>query len=417
LSKQQEMILLVPGARGWELWKQSSAGGFVLQSADGPARASDLTSLPGGHLAMLFPVRGMHALPFKASSSDESLFEDLAAMHAERLGVRADPMAGQLTDTFLVSKEGESATLLCAVLKSPGDGDLPPRSPKEFDLSARAFPVRGEVIAAWVEFGRWVFAFFRNGNLLYSQATSSSGPAPDTGCLREIQLALGQLSIQGLAMRPEAIHVWSPDGDAGTAGSLEGALGVPVKVGPRPDPVLPEPRSKLLPADVRAARRVQRSRQQKMAGLVAVLLAYLGVAAWFGYGVWKDKKKIKAYRAEAEGIMPADLSKAIDEHQVVWKELDLVVDDNKAPVEVLSRVAKAIPPNSGLRLKTAEISPGQIKIVGEAPQAAPVNAFSLNLNRTSSNLTEYKWETPPPSNSSKGWDFVFTGTLPELIAQ
>ena len=93
MSKQQETTLLVPGARGWEIWKQSSAGGFVLQAADGPARASDLSSLPGGNLAMLFPVRGMHALPFKASSTDESLFEDLAAMHAERLGVRADPMA------------------------------------------------------------------------------------------------------------------------------------------------------------------------------------------------------------------------------------------------------------------------------------------------------------------------------------
>ena len=89
MSKQQETSLLVPGPRGWEIWKQASTGGFVLHSADGPARASDLTGLPGGNLAMLFPVRGMHALPFKASSADESLFEDLAAMHAERLGVRA----------------------------------------------------------------------------------------------------------------------------------------------------------------------------------------------------------------------------------------------------------------------------------------------------------------------------------------
>ena len=105
MSKQQEMTLLVPGSRGWEIWKQSSAGGFTLQSADGPARASELTGLPGGHLTMLFPVRGMHALPFKAASTDDSFFADLAAMHAERLGVRVDPMAGQLTDTFVISKE------------------------------------------------------------------------------------------------------------------------------------------------------------------------------------------------------------------------------------------------------------------------------------------------------------------------
>ena len=417
MSKQQETTLLVPGARGWEIWKQSSTGGFIQQSADGPARASDLGGLPGGNLAMLFPVRGMHALPFKASSADESLFEDLAAMHAERLGVRADPMAGQLSDTFVVSKEGDSATLLCVVLKSPGDGDLPPRSPKEFDVSARAFPVNGEAIAAWVEFGRWVFAFFRNGKLLYSQATSSSGPAPDAGCLQEIQLALGQLSIQGLPIKPEAIFVWSPEGDAGSAGSLANGLGVPAKVLPRPDPVLPDPRSKLLPADVRAARRAQMARHQKMAGVAAIIVAYLGVAGWFGYGIWNDQQKIKAYKAEAAGIMPPELANAVTEHKIHWAELEPVVNIDRAPVEIMSRVAKAIPPNSGLRLKTAEINTGQIKLVGEAPQAAPVNTFSLNLSRESGNLGEYEWDTPPPSNSAKGWDFVFTGALPDSTAK
>ena len=417
MSKQQETTLLVPGARGWEIWKQSSTGGFVLQSADGPARALDLTGLPGGQLAMLFPVRGMHALPFKASSTDESLFEDLAAMHAERLGVRADPMAGQLTDTFLVSKDGESATLLCAVLKSPGDGDLPPRSPKEFDLSARAFEVRGEAIAVWKEFDRWVFAFYRNGKLLYSQATSSSSPAPDSGCLREIQLALGQMSIQGLALRPEAIHVWSPDGDAGSAGTLASGLGMPAKVSPRPDPVLPQPRSKLLPADVRAARKIQRARQQKIAAGALVVLAYLGVAGWFGFGLWKDHQTIKKLNAEAEEAAPKDAVAAYEEHMSLWNELEPVVEGDKAPVDIMYRIAKAIPPTGGLRLKTAEITAGQIRLVGESQQQPPIGTFSLNLNNPSYGLSGYKWDTPPASNSSKGWDFQFNGTLPELIAQ
>ena len=410
MSKQQETSLLVPGPRGWEIWKQASTGGFVLQSADGPVRASDLNGLPGGNLAMLFPVRGMHALPFKASSSDESLFEDLAAMHAERLGVRADPMAGQLTDTFIVSKDEDSATLLCTVLKSPGDGDLPPRSPKEFDVSPRAYQVQGEAVAAWKEFDRWVFAFYRQGKLLYSQATSSSGPSPDASCLREIQLALGQLSIQGLAMRPDAVHVWSADGDAG---SLAGGLGVPARVSPRPDPVLPEPRSKLLPADVRAARRALREKQQKMAAAAALVVAYLGLAGWFGYGLWKDKSTITKLKAEANQILPEADRRAYEEHKAMWGELDLVVDQNKAPVDLMSRVAKAIPPNSGLRLKTAEINAGQIKLVGEAPQAAPISQFSVNLARESFGLADYDWDKAVPTNSSKGWSFVLTGALPD----
>ena len=406
MSKQQETSLLVPGPRGWEIWKQAATGGFVVQSADGPARASDLAGLPGGNLAMLFPVRGMHALPFKASSSDESLFEDLAAMHAERLGVRADPMAGQLTDTFVVTKDGDSATLLCIVLKSPGDGDLPPRSPKEFDVSPRAYQVQGEAVAAWKEFDRWVFAFYRQGKLLYSQATSSSGPSPDASCLREIQLALSQLSIQGLALRPDVVHVWSTDGDAG---SLASGLGVPARVSPRPDPVLPQPHSKLLPADVRAARRAQRERQQKVAAGAVMLVAYLGLAGWFGYGLWKDKDRAAKLKAEAESILPAADRLAYEEHKAMWNELDLAVDMNKAPVDLMSRVAKAIPPNTGLRLKTAEINAGQIKLVGEAPQAAPISLFSVNLGKPATGLDQYKWDNSQPTNSNKGWSFVLTG--------
>ncbi|MEK7949905.1 hypothetical protein WKV53_05345 [Luteolibacter sp. Y139] len=404
------MSLLVPGARGWEIWKQATTGGFVLQSADGPARASELSSLPTGNLAMLFPVRGYHALPFKASSTDDSLFDDLAAMHAERLGVRADPMAGQLSDTFVVTKEEESATLLGVVLKSPGDGDLPPRSPKEFDISARAYEVRGEAVAVWMEFSRWVFAFYRNGKLLYSQATSSGGAAPDAGCLKDIHLALGQMAIQGLQLKPEAVHVWSPEGDAGSAGSLAGGFNVPIKVTPRPDPVLPEPRSKLLPADVRAARRAAKSRQQKTLAVAAVVIAYLGAAGWFGYGLWKDQSQIKKLKAQAESIAPAADRLAYEQHLAMWTELDLVVDGNKAPVEIMSRIAKAIPPNSGLRLKVADISANEIKINGEAQQAQPVSQFSVNLMK---NMSEFKWENPPPSNSNKGWTFTFTGTRPD----
>jgi hypothetical protein len=406
LSKQQETTLLVPGPRGWEIWKQSSAGGFALQSAEGPRRASDLSGLPGGNLAMLFPVRGFHALPFKATSSDDSLFDDLAAMHAERLGVRADPMAGQLSDTFVVTKEEESATLLGVVLKSPGEGDLPPRSPNEFDLSARAYPVRGEAIVVWVEFERWVFAFFRNGQLLYSQATSSSGPAPDAACLREIHLALGQLAIQGLALKPETVLVWSPEGDAGSPGSLAGAFAAPVRVSPRPEPVLPAPRSKLLPADVRAARRAAKSRQQKLLGIAAAVAVYLGIGGWFGYGLWQDHRQIQKLENLANEIAPEADRMEYENHLAKWTELDLIVDARKAPVDLLSRVAKCIPPNSGLRLKTAEVDANRILLDGEAPQAAPVSQFNVNIKRA---LGEYDWNNPPATNTNKGWSFKFEG--------
>ncbi len=407
-KKQSELSLLVPGARGWEIWQKEADGGYVRVSEGEVARAADLGGLAGGQLAMLFPVRSFHAMPFRASSGDESLFEDLTAMHAERLGVRADPMGGQLSDTFAVSREEESAVLLGVVLKTPGEGELPPRSPKEFDLSARAFPVQGDAIAVWMEFGRWVFAFYQQGRLLYAQATSSAAESPDESLVREIRLALGQLAIQGLSFKPAAVHVWS---DAATAGSLAGAFGVPANAGPRPDPVLPEPRSKLLPADVRAARREARTRHQRLAAIAAVILLYLGVGAWFGYGLWKDHSKIKKLTAQAEAIAPQAEILAYAEHDALWAELTQVVEDSRAPVEVLKRVTDAALRSPGVRMKTAEITGTEIRLQGEAQQNQPISQFSLNLTRPSFGLSQYKWETPAPTNTAKGWDFIFVGTL------
>ncbi|MDB6079050.1 MAG: hypothetical protein JWO82_2797 [Akkermansiaceae bacterium] len=402
------MSLLVPGTKGWELWKQGADGAYARQSESETPRAADIANLPAGHLTMLFPVKGWYALPFKASSADESLYGDLSAMHAERLGVRWDPMAGQLIDTFLVGKEEENSTLLAVVLKSPGEGELPPRGPKEFDLSARAFSVEGDAVAAWVEFGRWVFAFYKEGRLLYAQATSSETADPDASVLREIKLAMSQLAIQGLALRPQQVQVWS---DQGTTGALAEGLGIPARLSPRPDPRLPQPHSKLLPADVRAARRIARARQQQGLGIAALVLVYLGLAGWLGYGLYQENQKIKRLQADANRAAPASDIAAYNHHVSVWGELEPVVNNSRSPLELMFRVVKAIPLTGKLRLKSAEVGDGEIKLSGDAQEVGPINQFSLSLSQTGNLLTDYDWNTPPAVNSPKGWDFNFTGTL------
>ena len=89
---------------------------------------------------MLFPVKSLTAVPMRVTSDDDALFPDLAALHAERLGLRPDPMAGQLTDVFVIARDAENTALLSVFLRSPDEGDLPTRGPKGFDISARAFP-------------------------------------------------------------------------------------------------------------------------------------------------------------------------------------------------------------------------------------------------------------------------------------
>jgi hypothetical protein len=370
-------------------------------------KVGDLGDLPSGDLSMLFPVKAIHTLPFKAPSTDPSLFEDLAVMHAERLGIRPDPMAGQLSDHFVVSEEGESTVLLHAVLRSPGDGELPLRTPKEFDLSARAYQAEGNAVTAWKELGRWVFAIHKGGKLLYSQATSFDGAAPDAAFLREIHLALGQLSMQGLKMTPERVLVWPPEGELGEAGSLADGLGVSAVVERRPDPVIPKPESRLLPADVRAARRAKQQRNQIVGAVAAVILLYLGGVAWVMFGLWKDFQKRDRLAAEADKVK--DISSEYSTQRAKWNELAPVVEAEQGPLEIMLNLANAIPANGGVRLTIADIGPEGVKLVGAAPQSAPVNAFSLALKNTA-DLSWLDWENEAPKKTAKGWEFRFTGT-------
>ena len=248
MSKTIENVLLVPGESGWEIWTGESGALLTLHLATTHEQAQDLTEIPPGDLLLLFPVKAVTALPLRVSSEDESLFPDLAALHAERLGLRPDPMAGQLTDFFVVARESENTALVSVLLRPPTDGDLPPRGPKSFDISARAFPLTGEALAVWKEFGRWVFALFHQGNLVYCQATSVIASHPDEALAREIRLALIQLALQGLEIEPSRIVLWTHTADSDTA-ALSAAFQIPIEISVRPAPLMPQPLSKLLPAD------------------------------------------------------------------------------------------------------------------------------------------------------------------------
>jgi hypothetical protein len=408
VSKNTQNVLLVPGESGWEIWTGPSGSALELHEVTACERPGALTNLPSGDLLLLFPVKSITALPMRVTSDDTSLFPDLAALHAERLGLRPDPMAGQLTDLFVIAREAENTALLSVLLRAPGEGDMPPRGPKSFDLSARAYPLAGDSLAVWKELGRWVFSLSHQGNLVYCQATSGTSSSPDEALAREIRLALIQLSLQGLEIEPSHIVVWTNSENLNPAAFAAG-FKAPVEISARPAPTLPDPISKLLPADVRAARREAKRRQNIMVGVAAVATLYLTAICWFSYGLWKDSALTQKLKQQAAAAAPE--GQAYATHMEKWDELSPAVELTNSPVDILSRVAACIPASSGLRLKTAEISGTEIKLIGEAPQLQAVNSFSLNLDKNT-DLAQFDWQTPEPNQSTRGWEFVFSGDVP-----
>ena len=409
MAKSSTNLLLVPGETSWEVWTGGSAGAEPAVVDSPPAaKPSEIDKLPPGEVILFFPIKALTALPMQVHTGDDSLFADLAETHAERLGFRPDPFAGQLTDVFPLFTNSETSTILSVILRTPETEDLPKKSPKAFDISARAFQVKGNLLSLWRELGQWVFAIHKEGKLIYCQATSSSAASPDDSLAREIRIAIAQLSLQGLDASPSRATVWSSDPETDTS-HISKTLSLQTDLQPRPAPVLPDPLSKLLPADVRAARREATKRRNLTLAIAAVAIAYFGTIGYLGYQLWKTNSTTKELNARVAQVSPEGEAYAL--HISKWDELEYAIDKNYNTVDILSRVARSIPPNSGLRLKTADISPTEIRLIGEAPQARSVNQFSQNLTKNN-DLAAFDWQLPEPKQSSRGWEFVFTGTTP-----
>lgn len=408
MAKAQTTQILFPGETEWEIWTDTGSDNPTLLSSHPVQHPSEIEKFPSGDLVFLFPVRALTALPLKVHTGDSALFPDLASTHAERMGLRPDPLAGQLTDIFPVLINSEASTLLSVVLRSPSAQELPVKSPKAFDISPRAFSVRGNTLAVWRELGQWVFALHQDGKLIYCQSTSSSAPSPDSGLIREIKIAVAQISMQGISVSPSSAIVWSSDPHTDTS-KLSTALSLQTDLVPRPAPAKPDPLSKLLPADVRAARRAAQQRQNAILGIAALALLYFGTIGYLGFDLWKTHRTTTKLLARVTEISPEGELYAL--HIAKWDELEEGISLEKNTVDIMSRIAKSIPANSGLRLKTAEISPNEIRINGEAPQPQAVNQFSLNLSKNN-DLLSYEWQTPEPSQTSRGWEFNYTGVVP-----
>ncbi len=296
MSSKTDGILLIPGPGGWEIWQGNRERGFRRSLENGAMQASGIGKIPPGRLLMGFPVREALAVPFKVQTDDEAMFDDLVSMHLEKSGIRPEEDAGRLTDVFPAGREDGQTTLLSVVLSAPAEGTMPQRAPVGFDISARLFPMAGNAVTLWQELGRWVFAVTSGGHLAYFQSLSGSGLGADA--VRDIRLALTQLSLQGVSLDVDKAVIWTtghhsdPTDDAIHEFGRE--LGSEVSAEPKPRPVLPAPMSRLVPADVRAQHRARAERRKR------VLLAYLGLAGFLAYDYFRLDGDLKKQQAELE---------------------------------------------------------------------------------------------------------------------
>lgn len=427
-SKKGEQHLLFPGGEGWELWATGAGEGFHLKSQTGKLRALEVDPLPSGILLMALPLRQLASLPFRAPTSDLSLLDDLAQMHLERNGMKPTSDGGQLSDHFVVKREGDETLLVPVVMAAPSEGSLPQRSPQAFDVAGRCLPLPQEGVVLWRELGRWVFAVAREGNLLFFQTLSTLRLDAEAGL--ELKLALMQLIMQGsMAVAPSQVTLWT----AGTSydprpeevAAFGEGLGLEILTDPKPRPIWPQPPSRLLPADVRAERQVSKQRQQRQMLIAAGVILYLGLLGLLGFNLMSKQKAAELEKSRLAAV--SGDAEALLAHQEKWDELLPVVESDFYPYELLHRVVKGVLPANEVRLSQATfvnqlqevegqstLTPlREITLVGDSASTKEIAQYNLNLNR-SPLLSNFVWSTPEPTKTNQGrWRFTYTATVPQ----
>ena len=410
MSNKKNRHLLIPGSDGWEIWEGSAEGSFQRSLENGPLLASEIESLPSAGLLMGFPVRQALAVPFKVQTDDEAMFEDLATMHLEKSGIRPEENAGRLTDCFQAGQQDGQTILLAVVLSAPEVSNLPSRAPSAFDISARLFPMAENAITLWRELGRWVFAISSHGQLIYFQALSGDRLSGDT--IRDVFLALTQLGLQGVNLELHQAVVWRSGSKCDPTNeeikSFGDQLGAQVSVEPKPDPVVPESLSRIIPADARSEKHFHEKRQKRNILIAAILVLYLGLTGYLGYQYFqlnealsKQDDKIKRVTIEHGEIALFNAD---------WQQLAPVVDSQRWPLQLLYRTATIIPPSQDLRFKVFEASRERIVIRGESADLKITSSYAEKIRRA---LKDYDWSLPPAEDDSKTnrWMFSYEGNL------
>jgi hypothetical protein len=410
MSNKKNSCLLIPGPEGWEIWASEAGNVFSQSLDDGPLLVSEIEDIPSANLVMGFPVREALAVPFKVPTNDEAMFDDLASMHLEKSGIRVEENAGRLTDCFFVDQNDGQSTLLAVVLSAPEPSTLPSPSPSAFDISARFFPMAKDAITLWRELGRWVFAVSSHGKLTYFQSLSGERLSGET--IRDVYLALTQLGLQGVNLELRKAVVWtsgsSSDPSDDEVQAFGRQLGAEVMVEARPNPLMPESISKLIPADARSEKRVKDKRQKRKVLIAAVLVLYIGLATYFGYQYMQLTNSLKKQDAMIGEVRIKHADIAL--FNADWQQLAAAVDSQRWPLQLLYRTATMIPPKQGLRFKVFEASRERILIQGEASDLKATSSYAEKIRRS---LKDYEWSLPPAEDDRKTnrWKFNYEGKL------
>jgi hypothetical protein len=403
--------LLCPGEEGWELWKQGAVNGF--QPAGAPPTAPDgtVTSVMGARI-FAFPVRAAFAVPLWVPSTDPEAVAGALDMQLEKLNLKTDEGGGRLVQQQTIEQTDGQTLALATVLNErqlksfPGGG-----IPEQFEVTPSLYDLPENSLILWRELGKVVAVLTRGDHPVHFQTLGAKSITP--AAVHELELVAMQLDMQGLDSGLEQIVLWTDAVDPEGEAALRQAFGVPVVHRKKPVPELPEVPAPFLPRQVAEARveAARRQRVLRLAGLAA--LAYLAIAASYGFFAVRDILTAKTLKKQRDAL--ESVAGNVDAERARWISLLEVTHADRYPLERFFQVAKTLDEGSQVRLTKFTFEPNKLVVAGEAENIPRAINFQ-NLLAKDPGLADYEWDKTPPRNEKNGFaGFQVIGTLKNAL--
>ncbi len=396
-TTDKDTSICFPGEDRWELWRLKD-GRFELADTI----PIDAAATGGGFKVAsnyAFPVHSVFAVPIWAGTDDPAMLDSLVDIQLERVGLKPEPGDGVALDYRIVSAaDGAAATLENVLEGAPGKRHLalatvinpnfvhplPKSGCRGFDVSPRFLLLPGNHIIIWKELGRLVMALTRGGQLVYFQGLTAEELDIDT--VREIKCVLLGLEGQGVVGEPAGIHLWFDEIDDAAGALLQAETGLDAIVTPRPDPVLPQQLSNLLPVEI-AVRRMAQKRASKFRAIAMALAAcYLAVLGWYFFDYFKTVKLEHQLVARSQDLSKAEWMRPF---RTRWEALGPVTSGDRYPSEILHRCTASVPAKD-VRFSSFSIQNGDVLIIGECRDPNAGRKFGTELFKNSL-LKDFDW--------------------------
>jgi hypothetical protein len=380
--------ILFPGALGWELWLVN-AGESSLLSSQTAEESIDFDPTIRAIRVLAQPIAFQVALPFVSNATDFKTLVQSAHLHVEKQGQGFDEEGIMVEAVF--GTPPSTVARIDAPLSKLNRSGLAISTPDIIVPAATTMPLRRNSIAIWNELGNAVFAFERNGTVIYyDKLGGSSAGFPD-----EVYRLMVQLEGSQLINKPEVLSLWGEI----PRGLFESKLQLKTEYEQRPSPTQISGNNTLRPLWFRedVLRRQSMGRKKRQRFWAVSVLGTLG----FILSVFLLTKHFQIRNLKHQIAILKPGFDRIESIKTRWNEVSTGVDPDASFLEIWMNIFN-LQSISSIKIESLNINRAEIAIIGNSAGASQALGFIEELT-TSELFQTYAWEYQPPAMSAGGF--------------